>query len=274
MRRCLAILMTTVGLSTLLPGPARAGDGGTHVDVGTGPGSIYAAGKSSSESSVEVDDTANPTTLPPGQWISTPLCQLGGLALCDKSAVCPDGTQRPDTYYETESGTRLDEDTGCPSGAAPPAAPVLTPGRVLVAFRRLGLPESPLLIQPSGGETLVNFETVFHTTTGPFTRTVVLLGHRVRFAITPARFIWVWGDGGRRVTTWPGRPYVRGVPVSRDITHRYLTRDRFAPRLDTTYTATYSVDGGPARPVAGSVTITGTPRELATVTYTPLLVDD
>ena len=267
-----ALILACMLVAVALAGPVQARDR-TRFDVGTGPGGIYAAGKATSELTQDVR-TVGHTTLPAGHWVSTEMCEVGGLATCNRFGVCPDGTHRQDTYYETDTGSRLYEDTGCPVSATPPAQPVLTAGRVLEAFRRLPLPESPLLIEPSGGETIVNFDTIFYTTRAPFTRSVRLLGHRVRFNIEPSEFTWVWGDGQQRVTSSPGQPYRRGVSVDRDITHRYLTKDRFEPRLDTTYSATYSVDGRAARPVGGTVTIAGTPQELRTVTYTPLLVND
>ena len=42
--------------------------------------------------------------------------------------------------------------------------------------------------------------------------------------------------------------------------------------MDTTYTATYRVNGGPWRDVPGSVTIPGAPVELEVLTATPTLV--
>ena len=49
-------------------------------------------------------------------------------------------------------------------------------------------PASTLVVQPPGGKTLVNFDTLFRTEAEPFTRTVRLLGHRVDLEITPASF--------------------------------------------------------------------------------------
>jgi hypothetical protein len=151
-----------------------------------------------------------------------------------------------------------------PQGAAPPT---LTPGMVAAAFRRLPLPPSPLIVQPPDGKTLVNFATNFYTDNAPFTRTVTLLGQRVDLRITPSRFGWVFGDGATTATTTPGSPFPH-----LDVTHDYLRAGQVGPRVDTTYTARFSVNGGPWRPVAGSVTIPGSPVDLRVVEATPELV--
>ena len=56
------------------------------------------------------------------------------------------------------------------------------------------------------------------------------------------------------------------------MTHRYLEKGKVAPSVDTTYTATYRVNGGPWRDVPGSVTIPGAPVDLQVLTATPTLV--
>ena len=45
-----------------------------------------------------------------------------------------------------------------------------------------------------------------------------------------------------------------------------------SPAVDTTYTATYRVNGGPWADVPGSVTIPGVPVGLEVLTATPVLV--
>jgi hypothetical protein len=151
----------------------------------------------------------------------------------------------------------------------PPNAviPSLTPGVVGAAFRRLPLPPSQLIVQPPDGKTLVNFATNFYTDSAPFTRTVTLLGQRVELRIEPSRFGWVFGDGASTATTTPGSPFPH-----LEVTHDYLQAGRVGPRVDTTYTAQFSVNGGPWRPVAGSVTIPGAPVDLRVVEASPELV--
>ena len=138
---------------------------------------------------------------------------------------------------------------------------------VASAFRQIPLPPSRLIVQPRNGRTLVNFDTNFYTETQPFTRSVTLLGQRVELAITPVSFAWRFGDGESRSTSSPGTAY-----PDLEITHSYLRKGRVTPSVDTTYTATYRVNGGPSRPVPGSVTIPGNPVPLRVGTASPQLV--
>jgi hypothetical protein len=148
-----------------------------------------------------------------------------------------------------------------------PGSIKLTPGMVATAFRRLPLPPSDLVVQPPGGRTLVNFETNFYTENGEFTRTLSLLGQRVELRIWPSAYEWRFGDGVVRQTAEAGSPY-----PDLEITHRYLSKGRVSPQVDTTYAAEFRVDGGPWRDVAGTVTIPGSPQGLRVVTARPVLV--
>jgi hypothetical protein len=153
------------------------------------------------------------------------------------------------------------------AAAEPQPQGVVTNEMIASAFRRIPLPPSKLIVQPPNGRTLVNFATNFYTETGPFTRAVTLLGQRVELDITPAAYMWNFGDGGSTSTSSPGAAY-----PDLEVTHTYLRKGRVSPRVDTTYTATYRVNGGPAQPVPGSVTIAGGPVPLQVVTASPQLV--
>jgi hypothetical protein len=146
-------------------------------------------------------------------------------------------------------------------------APDVTPGMVAAAFARIPLPASELDVQPPNGRTLVNFDTNFFTTTQPFDTAVTLLGQRVDLHIVPSAFGWRFGDGESVTTDEPGSPY-----PELDVTHSYLRKGQVAPSVDTTYTATFRVNGGPWRDVPGSVTIPGAPVALQVLTATPVLV--
>ncbi len=155
---------------------------------------------------------------------------------------------------------------------APVAAAALTADDVLRAFRRIPVPASEVAIQPPGGETLVNLDTIFSTQADSFSRTIGLLGHRVELDITPAEFRWVNGDGTVQVTDWAGKPWRKGTPLHEFITHRYERADSgVQPRVDTTWTARYRVDGGPWQDVGGTVTITGEPFDLTVLSAAPHL---
>jgi len=174
------------------------------------------------------------------------------------------------SWYELSDGTRGPLQTNCPVDAlVAPAEPQVTPGLVLAALRRIGLPASDLRVQPPGGRTLVNFATNFYTDNGEFTRTVTLLGRRVELRIWPAQYGWRFGDGATRWTSSPGSAY-----PDLEITHRYLSAGRVAPSVDTTYAARFRVGGGAWRDVDGTVTIPGAPQGLRVVTARPVLVGD
>jgi hypothetical protein len=154
------------------------------------------------------------------------------------------------------------------AAAAPVAAPpTLTPGMVAEAFRSIDLPGSVLSVQPPDGRTLVNFPTNFYTEQGSFTREVRLLGRSVVLRIWPSQFSWQFGDGRSLATREPGSPY-----PELEVTHEYLAKGQVSPRVDTTYAAEFSVDGGPWRAVDGTVTIPGAPVSLEVLTATPVLV--
>ena len=156
-----------------------------------------------------------------------------------------------------------------PVAAAGPVAapPTLTPGMVAEAFRSVDLPGSVLSVQPPDGRTLVNFATNFYTEQGSFTREVRLLGRSVVLRIWPSQFSWQFGDGRSLATREPGSPY-----PDLEVTHEYLAKGQVSPRVDTTYAAEFSVDGGLWRAVDGTVTIPGAPVSLEVLTATPVLV--
>jgi hypothetical protein len=154
-----------------------------------------------------------------------------------------------------------------PEEDMPEQAPQVTPGMVTAAFRRLPLPAARLQVQPPNGRTLVNFATNFYTERGDLTRSVTLLGRRVDLRITASSYTWRFGDGSTATTSEPGAPY-----PALDVTHDYRKAGRVTPSVDTTYTAEFSVDGGPWRPVTGTVTIPGAPVGLRVLTATPTLV--
>jgi hypothetical protein len=124
-----------------------------------------------------------------------------------------------------------------------------------------------LQVQPTNGRTLVNFDTNFYTEIAPLDTAVTLLGQQVALHIVPSQFGWRFGDGGVLTTAEPGAPY-----PELEVTHSYLTKGRVAPSVDTTYTATFSVNGGPWQDVPGSVTVAGAPVDLEVLTATPTLV--
>ena len=159
-----------------------------------------------------------------------------------------------------------------PEEAPVAPTPQVTQALVLRAFQRIPVPASRVSIQPPGGKTLVNLETIFSTEAQEFTRTIGLLGHRVDLEIWPSRFEWVTGDGADFATDWAGRPWEKGVPMGELITHTYDDAQGVTTRVDTTWSARYRVDGGSWDDVGGTVTIEGEPFELSVLSAEPHLV--
>lgn len=191
---------------------------------------------------------------------------------CGKQLVCGERGHVYNVWahYLDESTVALG--SRCFEPAEAPVVVQVTAADVLRAFRRVPVPASEVVVQPPGGETLVNLDTVFSTRAESFSRTVGLLGHRVELEISPSEFVWVNGDGTSQVSDWAGRPWREGVALGELITHRYeRAQDALEPRVDTTWSARYRVDGGRWRDVGGTVTITGEPYDLAVLSAAPHL---
>lgn len=155
------------------------------------------------------------------------------------------------------------------AGAGPAPLPQVTPGVVLTALRRIGLPALQARTQPED-KTLVNFATIFYTEPEPFTRTVTLLGRRVRITATPSSFTWHYGDGTTTTTGTPGAPY-----PAMDVTHEYVdAHTTVQASVDVTYTATFQVGGGAEQTIPGAVTIAGPGAPLRISEATPVLSGD
>ena len=149
---------------------------------------------------------------------------------------------------------------------------MLTPGRILEAFESIPLPEAPLEVQPPGGVTLVNFDTILHTEAQPFTETVQLLNRQITFDIEPSEFTWTLGDGRTLTTTDPGRAWRAGLPMNEYVSHRYAKAGTVQLQLTTTWSARWRLPNGPWRPVASTVEITSPAQQLEVTTARPQLV--
>ncbi|KQT94133.1 hypothetical protein ASG49_04270 [Marmoricola sp. Leaf446] len=150
--------------------------------------------------------------------------------------------------------------------AAAPAPPQVTEAMVLEAFRRVPVPELRSQSQP-GDKTLVNFDTIFFTEAEPLTRDVTILGQDVRLQIEPSEFTWLHGDGTSTTTSTAGAPY-----PSKEIVHRYADAHvTVEHRVVVTWTAQWSLNGGPLQPVDGTVTTTGPTTALRVAEASPSL---
>ena len=150
---------------------------------------------------------------------------------------------------------------------APPATPAeLTPGDILTAVKKIGLPSLEINIQP-GGETLVNLDTIFYARPQPFRRSVDLLGFDIDLVATPVRYTWRHGDGTSHTTSKPGGPY-----PSKDVIHRYpKSAKNLHPSVDVTYTVRYRVDGGAWQNLSQTLQASGPTGDLDVKEATPVL---
>jgi hypothetical protein len=142
----------------------------------------------------------------------------------------------------------------------------VTPGVVLSALRRVGLPALGVRTQPEG-TTLVNFATIFFVEPVEFDRSLVLLGRSVRVQAWPVSFVWHHGDGTSSVSEVPGAPY-----PSKQVTYAY--RDAgvsVAPWVEVVYAARFRVGSGPWREVGETVSVAGPESSLRVAEATAVL---
>lgn len=274
MRRLIIGMAAGLVSAFLLLGAANAED--EEVETGTGPEWFNAE----LEVETSVDAIAVESTATVGQttYSYQPACVRGeGISGqdfygCAEQLECGRKGQLWTVWAHHPDGSTENFGEQCFQPDEAPAVATVTADAVLRAFRRIPVPASEVSIQPPGGETLVNLDTVFSTEADSFTRTIGLLGHRVELDIRPSQFRWVSGDGGTQVTDWAGKPWQRGTPLEELITHRYEQADRaLRPRVDTVWTARYRVDGGAWQDVGGTVTITGEAFDLAVLSAAPHL---
>ncbi len=136
---------------------------------------------------------------------------------------------------------------------APPATTALGP-LVESEFRRLALPGSRVQVQPTDGS-VVNIPTIAYTDSSAITRSVSILGQQVTITAEPRTWSWHWGDGTTTTTRSPGHRY-----PNHDVSHAYRRTGRYAVRVTVRYTGSYTVGGSESRPIAGTVSVTGSSR--------------
>ncbi len=130
------------------------------------------------------------------------------------------------------------------------------------------MPRLRLTIQPSR-RTLVNVPTILFTRPATLERTIELLGQEVQVRATPVRYTWVHGDGTRRTTRTPGKPY-----PAKTVTHRYKRASASVrARVDTTYTVRYRVGDGSWTDLGDTLTATGPAVTLRVDERAPALVE-
>jgi hypothetical protein len=139
---------------------------------------------------------------------------------------------------------------------------------IIREWQSIQIPAATIGINPPDGRTLVNFDTIFYTTTGEQNFPVTLLGRSVVIYAIPVEYTWHHGDGTSQVTATGGAPY-----PSKEITHLYEQTGTVTPRVDVQYRAEFTVDGGERQPIPGFATVTGTSEELTILEARARLVD-
>ena len=131
--------------------------------------------------------------------------------------------------------------------------PPPSPGEVFRYFQTLPLPQLTTQQQPPGNG-LVGLPVVFHTD-GPTTQTftVDIRGFDVDIVATASSFTWHTGDGSELTSTDPGAPY-----PDHAVSHSYRS-GTYTAALTTTWSGTFSVDGGASADVPGTTTTAGPP---------------
>lgn len=123
------------------------------------------------------------------------------------------------------------------------------------------LPVVPIRSAPADGNTFVNLKTVLWMDSPP-TRAlgpVTLLGHQIGIQITAAAVRWDFGDGVA-VSGPLGKPYDTSCD-SKECPgfwgHDYAATGNRTVTATVRWSATYTVDGGPAQPVPGGLITRG-----------------
>ena len=155
-----------------------------------------------------------------------------------------------------------------------PVAPVVSGGVPVVVsvsdVSRLLVEGSGLVRQPPGDMVIVSKDLIVYTDPSSRTLSTTVGGVPVEVVVTPVSYTWDWGDGASTTTTDPGAPYPYQTVV-----HRYRQRLKgVVVSLTTSWSATFSVEGGPPQPVSGTVTTTESSAPFDLVRLVGVLTDD
>ena len=124
--------------------------------------------------------------------------------------------------------------------------------------------------QPPGAKALVSKIVIVYTSGDSQTMETQVGGTPVTIVATPASYTWDWGDGTTTTTKDPGAAY-----PNHTVFHKYShTADNVVISLTTTWSATYSIGGGPAQPISGTLTTTDTANPFDLVRRISYLTDD
>ena len=156
---------------------------------------------------------------------------------------------------------------GEPGGAGRAAGPVVVTSTDVARVMARG---SGVVRQPPGAEALVSRIVIVYTSSASQELSTRVGDQDVTILATPVSYTWGWGDGATTTTTDPGAAY-----PDHTVYHRYSRTARGVTiTLTTTWSATYSVAGGPPQPVSGVLTTTDTADPFDLVRQISYLTDD
>ena len=158
-----------------------------------------------------------------------------------------------------------------PGGSAGPRGRAGAPVVVTSAdVSRVMASGSGVVRQPPGARALVSRIVIVYTSSASQELVTRVGDQEVSVVATPVSYTWQWGDGTTTTTTDPGAAY-----PDHTVYHKYSRTARGVTiTLTTTWTATYSVAGGPPQPVSGTLTTTDTADPFDLVRSISYLTDD
>ncbi len=207
------------------------------------------------------DDALCPA--PPGRVVQTMVIEQQRLVLADGSTV--DGFDSAGLPPGSAVGPWLSVARACVDITA--LNPPPSPAEVFRYFQELPLPQLTTRQQPPG-DGLVGLPVIFFTdspTEQAFT--VDIRGFTVDIAATATTFTWHTGDGTQLTSTDPGAPY-----PDHTVSHEYASGS-YTAWVTTTWSATFSVEGGASVPVPGTTTTEGPPVTFDVKQARPVLTD-
>ncbi|SDO34032.1 hypothetical protein SAMN05428965_3617 [Geodermatophilus sp. DSM 45219] len=207
------------------------------------------------------DDVLCPAN--PDQVVQLRVLERQRLVLADGRTV--DGFDPLGAPAGTPVGDWLPLGRGCVDITA--LNPPPSPGEVFRYFQELPLPDLPTQQQPPGNA-LAGLPVVFYTD-GPTTETftVDIRGFTVDIVATASAFTWDTGDGTVLQTTDPGAPY-----PNHTVSHDYRS-GTYTASLTTTWSGTFSVNGGATADVPGTTTTDGLPATFTVLQASPVLTN-
>ncbi|WP_369046837.1 hypothetical protein [Sinomonas sp. P10A9] len=149
-----------------------------------------------------------------------------------------------------------------------PGKPPERPGDVVIAVTEKQLRELPIkapeLGSQPGRHTLKGAETNIYADPADQTFSIDILGKRVDIKVKPLEYRWTYGDGSTLVTGVPGGPIPEARWGEKTVTSHIFTQTAdVSIGLTTVFTGTFSVDGGPYQPIAGTAQVPSAPKALS-----------